>query len=130
MSHCKRSHHGCFCRPGTQGSAISAFNPLAAQRCVLHRQGFSSSVCQAAAGATLHQRSTSTVGRNGLVGVLNRVYQTMPSLPLNYSNKQNFLLHLFEVGLAWQRIGIYPSAIFAFLEPHLLHYASYHPVIS
>ena len=31
----------------------------------------------------LCQRSTSSVGRNGQVGVLNRVYQTMPSLPLN-----------------------------------------------
>ena len=29
VSHCKKSHHGCFSRPGTQGSAISAFNPLA-----------------------------------------------------------------------------------------------------
>ena len=27
--------------------------------------------------------STSSAGRNGTVGVLNRVYQTMPSLPLN-----------------------------------------------
>ena len=31
VSHHKRSLHGCFDRPGTQGSAISAFNPLAAQ---------------------------------------------------------------------------------------------------
>ena len=31
VSHCKGSHHGCFGRPGTQGSALSAFNPLAAQ---------------------------------------------------------------------------------------------------
>ena len=31
VSHHKRSCHGCFNRPGTQGSAISAFNPLAAQ---------------------------------------------------------------------------------------------------
>ena len=53
------SCHGCFGRPGTQGSAISVFNPLAAQQCVLHRQGFSSSVCQAGAGAT--QVSTSKV---------------------------------------------------------------------
>ena len=52
VPHHKRSHHGCLSRPGTQGSAISAFNPLAAQQCVLHRQGFSSSVCQAVAGAT------------------------------------------------------------------------------
>ena len=28
---CKRSCHGCFGRPGAQGSVISAFNPLAAQ---------------------------------------------------------------------------------------------------
>ena len=31
----------------------------------------------------LHQRSTSSVRRNGQIGVLSRVYQTMPSLPLN-----------------------------------------------
>ena len=30
----------------------------------------------------LHQGSTSSVGKNGQVGVLDRVYQTMPSLPL------------------------------------------------
>ena len=30
-----RSYHKCFGRPGAQGSAIAAFNPLAAQRCVL-----------------------------------------------------------------------------------------------
>ena len=38
-------------------SAISAFNPLVVQRCMLHRQGFSFSVCQAVAEAT--QMSTS-----------------------------------------------------------------------
>ena len=31
----------------------------------------------------LHQRSNSRAGKNGQVGVLNSVYQTMPSLPLN-----------------------------------------------
>ena len=31
----------------------------------------------------LYQGSTSNIGKNGLVGVLNRVYQLMPSLPLN-----------------------------------------------
>ena len=31
VSHHERPHHGCFCRPCAQGSAISAFNPLAAQ---------------------------------------------------------------------------------------------------
>ena len=30
-SHHKRSHHGCFSRPGAQGSVISAFNPLVGQ---------------------------------------------------------------------------------------------------
>ena len=39
-------------------------------------------------------------------------------------------MHLFQVGLAWQIIGIYHSAISAFLEPHHLHKASNHPVIS
>ena len=42
----------------------------------------------------------------------------------------NFLLHLFQVGLAWHTIGIYHSAISTFLEPHRLHKASNHPVIS
>ena len=31
----------------------------------------------------LRQGSTSSAGGSGLVGVLDRVYQTMPSLPLN-----------------------------------------------
>ena len=35
VSHRKRSRHGCLGRPGGQGSAVSAFNPLVAQRCVL-----------------------------------------------------------------------------------------------
>ena len=52
VSHRKRSRRGCFSRPGAQWSVISAFNPLAAQQCVLHRQGFSSLVCQAVVGAT------------------------------------------------------------------------------
>ena len=44
LSHCKRSHHGCFGRLSSQGSALSAFNPLAAERCVLCTQVFSSSL--------------------------------------------------------------------------------------
>ena len=31
VPYCKRSCHGCLSRPGAQGSATSAFNPLAAQ---------------------------------------------------------------------------------------------------
>ena len=59
VPHHKGSCHGCLGRPGAQGSAISALNPLAAQQCVLCRQGFSSSACQAVVGAT--QASTSKV---------------------------------------------------------------------
>ena len=55
----KKSCCGCFGRPGAQGSAISVFHPLAAQQHVLCRQGFSSLVCQAVAGAA--QMSTSRV---------------------------------------------------------------------
>ena len=43
----KRSQCGCFSGPGDQGSAISAFNCLDAQRYVLYWQGFSFSVCKA-----------------------------------------------------------------------------------
>ena len=39
-------------------------------------------------------------------------------------------MHLFWVGLAWCTIGIYCSAISAFLEHHHLHKASNHAVIS
>ena len=86
ISHHKWSHHGCISRSCTQGSVISAINPWAAKRYVLHRQGFSSSVCQAVVGDNtehLWQRSTSNAGRNGQVGVLERVCQTLPYLPQN-----------------------------------------------
>ena len=41
-----------------------------------------------------------------------------------------FLLHLFQVVLALHTIGLYHSAISAFLKPHQIHNASNHPVIS
>ena len=83
LSHHKRSCHGCFGRPCAQGSDIYAFNPLAAQRCMLCRQGsLPQSVRQWWGQFDLHQRSTNSVGRNGHVAVLERVYQTMPYLPL------------------------------------------------
>ena len=59
--------------------------------------------------------------------MLDRVYQTMPSLPLKLAN---FLVHLFQVVLAWHTIGTCCCAVYAFLESHLLHKASNHPVIS
>ena len=82
--HHKRSHCGCFCRPGAQGSAY------------LHLTLWQlSDVCYANRGSLpwsmrqwweqlkcLHQGSTSSVGMNGLVGVLDSVYQMMPSLSL------------------------------------------------
>ena len=109
----KKSHRGCFGRPGTQGSAISASNPLAAQQCVLCRQGFSSSVCQAVAGAT--QTSTSRVYQQcwkEWAGWCAR--QGSPNNALSAPKLANFLLHLFQVRLAWHTIGIYQSAIYAF----------------
>ena len=49
----------------------------------------------------LHQRYTSSAGKNGQGGVLNRVYQSMPSLPLN---KQIFCYICFR--LAWPCIQL------------------------
>ena len=40
------------------------------------------------------------------------------------------MVHLCRVGLDWHTIGVYHSVISAFLEPHHLHNASNHPVIS
>ena len=42
----KKTCHGCFSGPGTQGSTITAFKPLAAQRCVLCRGSLPQSVRQ------------------------------------------------------------------------------------
>ena len=44
VSHPKMCQLGCFSRPGTNVSAIGGFNPLVAEKCVLHRQGISSNV--------------------------------------------------------------------------------------
>ena len=54
VCHGKRSHQGCLPigRLGAKRSAITAFYPLATQRCVLHRQEFYSSICQTVAGLT------------------------------------------------------------------------------
>ena len=40
------------------------------------------------------------------------------------------MVHLFRVSLAWHTFGFYHCAVSAFLEPHHLHKASDHPVIS
>ena len=128
VSYHKRSHHGCFGRPGAQGPAISVFNPLAAQWCVLPRQGFSSLVCQVVVGATWAS--------------LSKVYQqcwkewagccAQQVVPNNAISAPKLagLFGAFRVGLAWHTIGMYHSAISAFLVPHHLHKASNHPVTS
>ena len=129
VSYHKRSHHGCFGRPHAQGSVIPAFNPLAAERDVLHRQGFSFSVCQAVMAATWAS--------------MTKVYQQCwkewagwcawegaPNNAISAPKLAEFLVHLFKVGLACHMIGIYCSAISAFLEPHCLHKTSNHPVIT
>ena len=82
-SHHKWSHWGGFCRLGTKEFAITAFNHFTSQRYVFHRQAesFSPSVIrQQCHGQLQHaqQRFISNVGKNGKVGVLKRVYQTMP----------------------------------------------------
>ena len=102
VPHHKRSLHGCLSRPGAQGSAISAFNPLAAQQCVLHRRVLFLSL-SGSGGDNSHlcQRSTSSVGRNGQVGVLNRVYQTMLSLLLN-----KLIICYIYFRLAWPGIPL------------------------
>ena len=99
------------------------------QQCVLCRHGFSSSVCQPVAGAT--QAYTSKVYQQcwkEWAGWCAR--QSVANSVISAPKLANFLLHLFQVGLAWCTIGIYHSAVSTFLEPHPLHKASNHLVIS
>ena len=56
--------------------------------------------------------------------------QGLPINTISAPKLANFLLHLFQVSLTWCTIGIYYSAISAFLERHQIHKASAHPVIS
>ena len=89
----------------------------------------SSLVCQAMVGAT--QTSTSKVYQQCWKEWASQcAQQGLPNNAISTPKLAKFLLHLFQVGLAWCTIGIYHSAISAFLEPHQLHKASNHPVIS
>ena len=106
LSHPKRSHHGCFARPHAQSFVISAFNTLASQwcrniviwnsvntgkwfllvgifMCVAQMGSLPQSVRQWHGWLECLWWSTSNVGRNGKVGVLENVSQSMPCLPLN-----------------------------------------------
>ena len=93
-----------------------------------YADGFSSSVCQVVVGTT--RMSTSKVYQQcwkewASLGAQQGLSNNAISAP----KLANFLLHLFQVGLAWHTIGIYHSAISAFLESHQIHKASNHPVI-
>ena len=91
-----------------------------------------SNVCYADRGSLL-SLSGSGVGNSSIyVKVLPAVLKGMSRLVcLTGCTKQcHFLVHLFQVCLAWHTIGIYFYAISTFLEPHCLHKASNHPVIS
>ena len=75
----------------------------------------------------LSQMSTSSIGKEWSGWC---VQQGVPNNAISAPKLANVLVHLFQVGLAWCTIGIYHSAISAFLEPYHLHKASNHPVIS
>ena len=100
---------------------------LAAQRCMLCRQGFSSLVCQAVAPATqvLMTIVTNNARRNGPVSVLQRVYQMMPFLPLNW-----LIFSLLIKGWAVLAHLVFIFLLFQSLEPHHHHKASNHHIIS
>ena len=75
----------------------------------------------------LCQRTTSSVGKKWAGWC---AQQGEPNNAISAPKLANFLVHLFQVGLAWHTIGIYHSAISTFLESHHLHKASNHPAIS
>ena len=56
--------------------------------------------------------------------------EDVPNNAISTHKLADFLFHLFRVFLAWHTIYIYCSADSTFLEPHQLHKASNHPVIS
>ena len=64
----------------------------------------------------LCQGSTSSAGGSGPVGVLDRVY---PNNAISAPKLANFLLHLFQVGLAWHTIGILSFCYFCIFETSL-----------
>ena len=58
------------------------------------------------------------------------VQEGVPSNNISAPKLADFVVHLFRVGQAWHTIGIYYSAIPAFLEPHHFYKASNHPATS
>ena len=121
--------HRCFSRLGAKGPVITPFNPLAVQRCMLYKQGFSSPVCQAVMGITEASatKSYQQCWKEWAFWCAWEDYQTMSFLSLELAE---YLVLLLRVGLAWCTFSIDHPAISAFLEPHHHCKASNHPVIS
>ena len=70
--------------PAAQGYVITAFSALSAHRCVVQtRVLFQSVRCWQGQLKFLQKRPTSNIDKNGLFGVLKRMYQTVSFLPLN-----------------------------------------------
>ena len=116
---------------GAQGSAIPAFNPFAAQRCVLHRQGFSSSVCQAVVRVTwVSPMKVSQQCWNEWTG-----WCTWKGVSHHAISTPKLAIFFWYIYLWLDKLGA-PLAFIVQLfqlswEPHLHHHkASNHPMIS
>ena len=109
----KQPHHGCLNWLGAEGYAITAYKPLATERCVLCRQGFSSSVCLAVVGMT--QECTINVYQQSWKEWTGWCAgEVVPNNAISSPKLADFLGHLFRVGLAWHTIGIYSPGVSAF----------------
>ena len=82
VSHFKRPHHGCFGRLSAQVSAVTALKSFGcSEMCVTDKASPSLSVrCWQGNLEHLQQRFPSSAGKNGPVGMLKSIHQTMPFL--------------------------------------------------
>ena len=126
LSYCTKSCDGCFRRLGTQGSVITAFNSEYSEMCVVQAGDLSSVSQPVAEQLECMTKVTSNARRNGPVGELQRVYQMIPFLPLNYVN---FWFTYFRVWTALIHL-VFIILPFQLLEPHHHHKASNHHIIS
>ena len=106
MSHCKGSYQGCFDRLGNKGSAITAFNALTVVRCVLHREGLSSTVHQAV--VEVIQAPTMKVYHQCWKEWADWCAQKgVPNHAISAPKLADILVHLFRAGLVRDTTGIY-----------------------
>ena len=115
LHHHKGPDHGCLSRIGTQGSIITTFNLFAVKRCVLHRQGFLSSVLSGSG------RGDSCIYGKSLPRMLERVDKMVWSRGCTNQchfcpSLADFLAHLFRVELTWQTTGILAFCYFCFFR--------------